>query len=233
MYVCVCVPPCSYLVGSKIALMYGAFNGIIGFVPQGAIAMVLWYGGKLVIDGELSTGTLTSFLLYTLSVAVVRGPGPLHRPTHPPTHPHRHPPTHPHTHTRTHTHKQTNKHTHTRQNDDVHESIGASLSAHVHTYTPHTHSPLPHTHTDRRYTRRGGGQALAFISSLFGDFMAAVGATERIFVLLDRRPEIQTKGCGSAPQPHLSPLPHSFVPMCATVAMWCGPWASVRMCVCA
>ena len=62
----------SFQIGRKIAFMYGAFNGLIGFVPQAAIALVLWYGGTLVVDGMLQTGQLTSFLLYTLSVAMVR-----------------------------------------------------------------------------------------------------------------------------------------------------------------
>ena len=62
---------CSYLIGRTIALMYGLFNAVLGFVPQAAIAMVLWYGGKLTIEGRLTTGDLTAFLLYTLSVAMV------------------------------------------------------------------------------------------------------------------------------------------------------------------
>ena len=37
----------------------GAFDGLIGTVAQGAIALVLWYGGKLVHDGDLSPGILT------------------------------------------------------------------------------------------------------------------------------------------------------------------------------
>ena len=35
-----------------------------------AIGGVLWYGGRLVISGEMSVGSLSSFLLYTLTVAV-------------------------------------------------------------------------------------------------------------------------------------------------------------------
>ena len=47
-------------------------------------------------------------------------------------------------------------------------------------------------------------QALAFISALFGDFMAAVGASERIFQLVDRKPEILTKGCVRSHRPSLA-----------------------------
>ncbi|KCV67740.1 hypothetical protein H696_05849 [Fonticula alba] len=96
----------SYLLGRKIAFVYGLFNGLLGFVPQAAIALVLWYGGVLVIEGRITTGLLTSFLIYTLSVAM----------------------------------------------------------------------------------------AFAFLSSLFGDFMAAVGASERVFGLIDRVPTIPVKG---------------------------------------
>jgi ABC-type multidrug transport system fused ATPase/permease subunit len=35
--------------------------------------------------------------------------------------------------------------------------------------------------------------ALAFIASLFGDFMTSVGASERIFELLDKKPGIQVE----------------------------------------
>lgn len=38
----------------------------IGFI---AIVFIVWYGGKLVIDDEMSVGTLTSFLLYVITVA--------------------------------------------------------------------------------------------------------------------------------------------------------------------
>eukprot|EP00732_Lithocolla_globosa_P000289 Lithocolla_globosa_v1_NODE_75_length_6869_cov_16.602289.p2 type:complete len:595 gc:universal NODE_75_length_6869_cov_16.602289:5081-6865(+) len=96
----------AYYIGRKISVAYGLFNGLIGFLPQAAIALILWYGGVLVIEEELSTGLLTSFLLYTMNVAF----------------------------------------------------------------------------------------AFAILSSLFGEFMGAVGASERIFGFLDRTPEINYKG---------------------------------------
>ncbi|XP_062594585.1 uncharacterized protein LOC134260056 [Saccostrea cucullata] len=101
----------SYKVGKKLAVAYGAFEGIVGILAYGAIAMVLWYGGKLVYDnthGEhtgLTPGVLTSFLLYTLQVAM----------------------------------------------------------------------------------------AFALMSALYGDFMQAVGASIRIFDLLDRVPDVPTE----------------------------------------
>ena len=36
--------------------------------------------------------------------------------------------------------------------------------------------------------------AFAFLSSLYGDFMKAVGASERIFELMDRTPEVRNEG---------------------------------------
>lgn len=45
------------------------FTGCVSFAGYGAIAAVLWYGGVLLSEGELSFGNLTSFLLYTFTVA--------------------------------------------------------------------------------------------------------------------------------------------------------------------
>lgn len=43
----------------------GVWAGI-GAVSYAAMLLVLWYGGTQVIEGTLSPGTLTSFLLYTV-----------------------------------------------------------------------------------------------------------------------------------------------------------------------
>ncbi|XP_077995855.1 uncharacterized protein LOC144449221 [Glandiceps talaboti] len=96
----------SYTEGKKLASSYGVFSGLMGVVVQGAVVLVLWYGAKLVAEGEISVGILTSFMLYTLNVAM----------------------------------------------------------------------------------------AFAFVSSLFGDFMKAVGASTRIFELMDRKPEVKNDG---------------------------------------
>jgi ABC transporter fused permease/ATP-binding protein len=45
------------------------FTGFVGILGYGAIAAVLWYGGVLLLEGRLSFGELTSFLLYTFTVA--------------------------------------------------------------------------------------------------------------------------------------------------------------------
>lgn len=96
----------SYKSGAKLALATGLFNGIIGIIGQGAVVLVLWYGGSLVNKHELDVGILTAFMLYTLNVAM----------------------------------------------------------------------------------------AFAFLSSLYGDFMQAVGASVRMFELMDRLPSINVEG---------------------------------------
>lgn len=59
--------------GRRMGLAYGSFQGAISFAAFGAISLVLWYGGHLVMDGLLSVGTLTSFLLYTFYLSFSLG----------------------------------------------------------------------------------------------------------------------------------------------------------------
>lgn len=93
----------SYQLGKKKAFLYGIFTGGIGAMAYCSLLTVLWYGGRLVIagawgvmwqweagstdgltdrcthtipnqrtnqqTGEMSPGTLTSFLLYTVYIA--------------------------------------------------------------------------------------------------------------------------------------------------------------------
>ncbi|HZH03096.1 MAG TPA: ABC transporter transmembrane domain-containing protein [Myxococcaceae bacterium] len=49
------------------------FTGTGAFAAYGAAGLVLWYGGRLVMRGDLSIGALTSFLIYTLWVAFSLG----------------------------------------------------------------------------------------------------------------------------------------------------------------
>lgn len=49
------------------------FQGGLTFAGYGAIALVLWHGGHLVMDGRMTLGGLTSFLLYALIVAFSLG----------------------------------------------------------------------------------------------------------------------------------------------------------------
>lgn len=45
------------------------FTNLVSLVGFTAVVFIVWYGGKLVIEGEMSVGTLTSFLLYVITVA--------------------------------------------------------------------------------------------------------------------------------------------------------------------
>ena len=92
----------SFEVGKKLAVAGGGFAVFVGLLSGGALALILWYGGKLVHDKKISTGLLASFLMYTLQVAM----------------------------------------------------------------------------------------GCAFITSLYGDFMKALGASQRIFEILDSKPKI-------------------------------------------
>ncbi len=55
------------------AVAGATFMGAATLAAYGAIALVLWYGGKLVMRDAMSVGELTSFVLYTLIVAVGLG----------------------------------------------------------------------------------------------------------------------------------------------------------------
>jgi ATP-binding cassette subfamily B protein len=65
----------SYSVGAAMAVAYGLFLGVVGFAAYMACALVLWYGGRLVIQGDeqLTAAKLTAFLLYTIQIAVALG----------------------------------------------------------------------------------------------------------------------------------------------------------------
>src|SRR5262249_4305018 len=63
----------SFQLGRKRILAGGSFMGVTSFAAYGAAALVLWYGGHLVIRGTMTVGGLTSFLVYTLLVAFSLG----------------------------------------------------------------------------------------------------------------------------------------------------------------
>jgi ATP-binding cassette subfamily B protein len=55
-------------------VVYAAlFSGAVSFAGYGAVALVLWYGGRLVLSDAMTVGDLTSFVLYTLIVAFSLG----------------------------------------------------------------------------------------------------------------------------------------------------------------
>lgn len=59
----------SFNIGKKLAVASGGFMVFIGLLSAGGLALIMWYGGKLVHDQKISTGLLASFLMYTLQVA--------------------------------------------------------------------------------------------------------------------------------------------------------------------
>ena len=68
----------SYLEGALRSKAYGAFTGMISTTGMYAVILVLWYGGTLVIRGELSPGELTSFLLYAARSRLTYDLGEVH-----------------------------------------------------------------------------------------------------------------------------------------------------------
>jgi len=59
----------AFTLARKRTLQSSIFMGAVSIAGYGGIAAVLWYGGRLVVDGHLSVGALTSFLIYTMLVA--------------------------------------------------------------------------------------------------------------------------------------------------------------------
>lgn len=51
----------------------GMFFGVITFCAFGGVVAVLWQGGRLVLDGQLTPGALVAFLLYAIFVAAAVG----------------------------------------------------------------------------------------------------------------------------------------------------------------
>lgn len=63
----------SYRVAARRALAVGLFQGALGFAGYAAVALVVWYGGHMVLEGQLQEGELVEFLLYTFMVAMSLG----------------------------------------------------------------------------------------------------------------------------------------------------------------
>lgn len=53
----------------QIVKIRTAFSPIVAFAGFGAIALILWFGGREALDGRLTGGELVAFLIYGLSVA--------------------------------------------------------------------------------------------------------------------------------------------------------------------
>ena len=55
--------------GLPRAMARASLTGAVTFAAFGAIVGVLWVGGRLVLDGALSPGTLVAFLLYAVTIS--------------------------------------------------------------------------------------------------------------------------------------------------------------------
>jgi len=60
----------SFRVSRRRIRLMAVFVGVMTMAAFGSVAAVLWFGGRMVMTGELTVGELTSFILYTLIVAM-------------------------------------------------------------------------------------------------------------------------------------------------------------------
>nr|WP_026298790.1 ABC transporter transmembrane domain-containing protein [Deinococcus aquatilis] len=58
----------SFVAALKRAQLQALMAGVMSFLTFGALALVLWYGGRQVMAGDLTPGKLVSFLIYALQV---------------------------------------------------------------------------------------------------------------------------------------------------------------------
>ena len=63
----------AFQLAKKRAWVGAWFSGLISFAGYGSIVAVLWYGGHLLASGDMDFGELTSFMLYTFTVAFSLG----------------------------------------------------------------------------------------------------------------------------------------------------------------
>ena len=63
----------SFQLSIKKIIEISKFTGIVSILAFSAIVFIVWYGGHLVISGEMSIGTLTAYILYVITVAFSAG----------------------------------------------------------------------------------------------------------------------------------------------------------------
>lgn len=59
----------SFLLSKEKIKVIARFTNTVTLIGFACLVFIVWYGGRLVISGELTVGTLTSFLLYVITVA--------------------------------------------------------------------------------------------------------------------------------------------------------------------
>jgi ABC transporter fused permease/ATP-binding protein len=60
----------SFSVSRRRVRLVAAFIGVMNLAAFGSVSAVLWFGGRMVMAGDLTVGELASFILYTLIVAM-------------------------------------------------------------------------------------------------------------------------------------------------------------------
>ena len=60
----------SFAVSRRRVGVVAVFIGVMNLAAFGSVSAVLWFGGRMVMAGDLSVGELASFILYTLIVAM-------------------------------------------------------------------------------------------------------------------------------------------------------------------
>ena len=63
----------SYSFAAQVALAYGGFIGIMSTVGGATLTLQLYFGATIVLTGEISTGALTSYLLYVVQISGALG----------------------------------------------------------------------------------------------------------------------------------------------------------------
>jgi ABC transporter fused permease/ATP-binding protein len=63
----------SFELARSRARIASTFMGVASFAALSALAAVLWYGGHLILTGDITPGALTKFLIYTVLVAFSLG----------------------------------------------------------------------------------------------------------------------------------------------------------------
>jgi len=59
----------TFTLARRRAKLGATFQGGVSFASYTSIAAVVWYGGRLTLEGSLSLGSLTAFMLYTFTLA--------------------------------------------------------------------------------------------------------------------------------------------------------------------
>lgn len=57
----------------RLARFRSAFGGLMAFLGFGAVAAILWYSGREVIQGRLAFSTISGFLIYAITIAASLG----------------------------------------------------------------------------------------------------------------------------------------------------------------